>query len=160
MRSDFLKKKTADRPTIMRSVPVSRCLAARGVFLCGVCARKEEKRTRITRRLCATRPRTAVKPNTAISERTRLYIIQGRQGVGAVSPPGRSPYLRDFGILDKMGTLTCQVPRNVLVVVVVWCLRCNNQKVGETKDPPSESAQGGLLFCFYFPSARYRKSKV
>ena len=43
-----------------------------------------------------------------------------------------------------METPTCQLPRNVILLVVVWCLRCNNQKEGETKDSPSESARGGF----------------
>ena len=44
-----------------------------------------------------------------------------------------------------MDTPAYQVPRNVLLLLlVVWCLRCNNQKEGETKDPPSESARGGF----------------
>ena len=33
-----------------------------------------------------------------------------------------------------METPTCQVPKNVLLVVVVWCLRCNDsQKEGVRK---------------------------
>ena len=44
-------------------------------------------------------------------------------------------------IPEEMETPVCQVPRNVLLLVVVWCLRCNNQKEGETKDSPSESAK-------------------
>ena len=42
-----------------------------------------------------------------------------------------------------METPTCQVSSNVLLLLV-WTLRCNNQKDGETNDPPSESAQGGF----------------
>ena len=49
MRSDCSKKRTADRPTVSRSLPVSRCLATRGVFLCGVCARKCCKRKKLNR---------------------------------------------------------------------------------------------------------------
>ena len=29
----------------------------------------------------------------------------------------------------------------MVVLLLVWCLRCNNQKEGETKDSPSESAK-------------------
>ena len=37
-----------------------------------------------------------------------------------------------------METSTCQVPRNVLLVVVVWCLRCNNQKGVRAKKMKAE----------------------
>ena len=65
----------------------------------------------------------------------RLNVVDCR-------PSGPSPFLGGFGILEKTETPTCQVPKNVLLlVVVVWCLKCNDQKEGGTKDP-SESPRG------------------
>ena len=42
--------------------------------------------------------------------------IQGCRRAGGYRPPGASPFLRSFGILEKMETSTCQVLRNVLLV--------------------------------------------
>ena len=50
-----------------------------------------------------------------------------------------------------METPACQVPKNLLLLplllpllLVVWCLRCNNQKEGETKDSPSNQREEAL----------------
>ena len=69
------------------------------------------------------------------------YKAKGVRSGGLSPAPPLSPSLRGFGILGEMET----PPRNVLLVVVVWCLRCNNQKEVRTKDPPSESARGGFV---------------
>ena len=56
---------------------------------------------------------------------------------------GPRPFpFRGFGIPKKMETPTCQVPRNVLLVV--WRLTCNHQKEGETKDPPQSQREEAL----------------
>ena len=63
---------------------------------------------------------------TSVGKRTQVYIsiyyIYTRvSGRGGCRPPGPSALLRGFGIVEKMETSTCQVPRNVLLVVMVWC---------------------------------------
>ena len=70
---------------------------------------------------------------------SNMYIYKGVRVGGLSPPPPIPPFLRGFRILEEMETpATCEVPRNVLLLLVVWGLRCNNQKKGETKDPPSE----------------------
>ena len=71
-----------------------------------------------------------------------IYIYEGVR-VGGLSPP-LPPFLFPRGFWDSGGNGDTQEPGNVLLVVVVWCLRCNDQKEEETKDTPSESARGGF----------------